>query len=507
MYDLIIKNGTILDGTGGEPFCADVAVKDGKIVCVAPDLTDAAQIIDATGLTVTPGFIDSHSHSDSAIMNNPDQKEKIEQGITFSLSGQCGGSAAPTRRGDTVTTFGAFMEKAEQIPQGSNLANFVGHGSLRRTVMGTELRDPTAEEMAKMKELLRDALENGAMGLSFGLIYTPGCYAKTEELKELARVAGEYKALVVAHIRNEGDTLIEAVDEFMSVIKESGCRGIFSHHKAAYRTNWGKVKTTLHMLDEANASGMDVYCDVYPYIASHTSLSARFIPKELLAGGASALAKILSDPIRRDELKKYNIEKAQFGDTLDWVMIASCKNHPEYEGLRVPEIAAMRGCDVYDAVFDMIRDSGNVCQACYFSMCEEDVETVLAYPRAMICTDSGVAGGRSVFHPRLKASFPRVLGRYVREKQIASLPEMIRKMTSMPAHVYNLTSKGLIREGYDADICIFDADKIIDRSDFTDCVQKNEGLNYVLLSGEIVVEDAVHNGKRLGKVHRAERCR
>ena len=505
MYDLIIKNGTIIDGTGSEPYCADVAIKDEKIACIGANLTDSTQIIDATGLTVTPGFIDSHSHSDSAIINNPDQKEKIEQGITFSLSGQCGGSAAPSRRGDTITIFGEFMAKAEQIPQGSSLATFVGHGSLRRTVMGTELRDPTAEEMAKMKELLRDALENGAMGLSFGLIYTPSCYAKTEELKELARVAGEYKALVVAHIRNEADTLVEAVEEFLSVIKDSGCRGVFSHHKAAYKNNWGKVKTTLKMIDDANASGMDVYCDVYPYIASHTSLSTRFIPKELHAGGAAGLVKLLSDPAEREKLKV--LYKAILGDKLDWILIASCKNHPEYEGLRLPEIAALRGCDNYDAAYDLIRDSGNVCQACYFSMCEEDVKTVLAHPRAMICTDSGVAGGKTVFHPRLKASFPRTLGRYVREEHVTSLPEMIRKMTSLPAHVYNLSGKGMIREGYDADICIFDAEKIIDKSDFTDCVQKNEGLNYVLVAGEVVVEDAEHNGKRLGKVYRAERCR
>ncbi len=505
MYDLIIKNGTVIDGSGSAPYSADIAVKEGKIVCIGSNLTDAEQIIDASGLTVTPGFIDSHSHSDSAIMNNPDQLEKIEQGITFSIGGQCGGSAAPYRKGDTIHTMGEFLANAADVPQGSNISVFVGHGTLRRMVMGTELRAPTPAELEKMKDLLREGIEHGAMGISFGLIYTPSCYAQTDELIELAKVAGEYNALVVAHIRNEGDKLIEAVEEFMSVIKASGTRGVFSHHKAPYKTNWGKVKTTLKMIDDANASGMDVYCDVYPYIASHTSLSARFIPKELHAKGAAGLVELLSDPAQRAELKEINIKKS--GTDLNWVLVASCKNHPEYEGLRIPEIAALRGTDGHDAVFDLIRDSGNVCQACYFSMCEEDVETVLAHPRAMICTDSGVAGGRTVFHPRLKATFPRVLGRYVREKKITTLPEMIRKMTSMPAHVYNLSGKGLIKEGYDADICIFDAEKIIDRSEFTDCVQKNEGLNYVLVAGEVVVEDAVHNGKRLGKVVPAERCK
>lgn len=514
MFDLIIKNGKVIDGTGSPAFSADVAVQDGKIARIGYHLGEAKQVIDAAGLVVTPGFIDSHSHSDSTILDFPDQVEKQEQGVTTSIGGQCGIGPAPVSRDadpatcrvidgfgkitDVYRTMGTFLETAGKVSFGSNLATFVGHSALRRAVMGTENRVPTAEELEKMKAYLRDGMEHGALGVSFGLIYTPSCYAETPELIELAKVVAEYNGLVSAHIRNEGDYLIRSLDEFLTVIRMSGARGVYSHHKAMGKENWGKVTHTIRMLEQANAEGMEVYCDAYPYTASYTSMAARFIPKEYLANGFDALKAALTDPAKRAEFTRRNINT--WGEDLNWVMIAICKNHPEYIGRLLPEIAAERGEQPYDTVYNLIIESENACGANFFTTCEEDVQMVMAYPRTMICTDSEVVGNRQFYHPRLRASFPRALARYVREFKTVTLTEMIRKMTSMPAAVYGLRSKGLIAEGFDADICIFDPDKIADQADFKDQSKRAVGLNYVLIAGEVVVEDAVYNGKRLGKV-------
>lgn len=504
MYDLIIQNGNIIDGTGKPAFVSDVAIKGGKIVRIAPNLTGGKESIDATGLTVTPGFIDSHSHSDNALKDYPDVMEKIEQGITTSISGQCGGSVAPTKE----EGMDAFLDTYKDNLYGSNTAILVGHSNLRRVVIGPGDKEPSREEMEAMKALLRDGLEHGALGLSFGLIYSPGCYAKTPELIELAKVVKEYDGIIVAHIRNEGKNVVEATAEFIEVARQSGTRAVVSHHKSAggktgpdgRKANWGKVKETLKMIEEANQEGIEIYCDVYPYIATHTSMFTTFMPKEYRVGGTEGVIEVLSNPEMRERIKE--IDKAIWGEEADlsWIQVARCKGYPEYEGMRVNEIAKLRGTDVYDAVFDMIRDSENVCTACYFTMCEEDVETVMAYPRTMIGTDASVAKDQNVYHPRTRGTFPRTLGRYVRERHVTSLEEMIRKMTSLPASVYELHTKGLIKEGMDADLCIFDADRIIDHASFTACHERAEGLNYVILGGEVVVEDAIYNGKRKGKL-------
>ena len=516
MYDIIIQNGTVIDGSGMPPYYADIAIRDGKIARIGKGLIGGAQteIIDARGLAVTPGFIDSHSHSDSAVLPYPDQREKIEQGITTSIGGQCGGSPAPIsrdvkpdstemigsygRRVEIMKTMGSFLGIAKDVPQGANIAILVGHGNLRKAVMGMENRAPTAEELEKMKALLREGLEAGALGVSFGLIYPPSCYAQTDELIEIAKVAGEYHAIVAAHIRNESEALIKSVEEFITVVRESGARGVISHHKAAGREHWGKIHTTLRLIEQAADAGVDIFCDVYPYIASSTSLASRFIPKECFTGGNAGIVKLLSDPVERQKIKERNIRTRGWDQSM--VFITGCPAYRQYEGKFLPEIAELHGKDVHETALDLICDSKNNVRACYFTMCEEDVETVLAHPRAMVGTDSGVAGSSACYHPRLRGTFPRVLGRYVRERGVTTLPEMIRKMTSMPAAVYELSGKGLLREGFDADICIFDPDQIIDRADFIHCHERAEGLHYVLLGGEVVVENAVYRDKRNGRV-------
>ncbi len=512
MYDLIIKNGKIIDGTGSPAYRADLAVSNGKIVRIDRGITGGKKVIDAAGLVVTPGFIDSHSHADLGLLAYPEQTQKIQQGITTSIGGQCGFSRAPLSRdadpsvpigtygtkGEVLGTMGRFLDTVKDIPLGANSAVFVGHDAIRRAVMGAENRAPSTEELERMKQLLRDGIEHGAMGVSFGLTYPSSGYAKIDELIELAKVAAENNALVAAHIRDEGDQLVRSTAEFLSILKASGARGIHSHHKAMGNNNWGKVSHTLRMMDQANEEGVDVYCDVYPYCASNTDLIDRFIPQELHSEGAESILKLLESPQKREELRQRNIDK--WGEDLSWVLITRSKLFPDHPDKRIPELAALCGKDPYDVVFDLIQSQPTI-TGNYFMVCEEDLELVMAHPRAMICTDAGVSAPNSaVAHPRMVGSFPRVLGRYVRERKVVSLPEMIRKMTAMPAAVYGLTGKGLLAEGFDADICIFDPDTIIDRATFSERTLKAEGLNYVLLGGEVVVEDAVFNGKCMGKL-------
>jgi len=497
MFDLIIKNANIIDGTGKDAYVADIAIKDGKIAVVGKVTDTADEIIDATGLTVTPGWIDSHSHSDKTMISAPDQREKVEQGITFSVTSNCGTSQAPIMNGMTM---GDFLNKVDLIPQGSSASVFIGHNTLRSAVMGKVNRQPTADEMEKMKALLREGLEAGALGMSFGLYYIPGCYATIDECIELARVVAEHGKLITSHVRNEADGLIEAVEEFLTIARESGCRAVFSHHKAMDRANWGKVKDTLAIIDKAVSEGVDAYQDVYPYIASSTTVMARFVPKMFHPDGTKDAVSLLYSKEKCEEIKAHWIKK--WGNDLSWVLVISCGEHKEYVGKNVNEIAEMMGyTDRYEAVFDIIRLSNGGAQACFFMMCEEDLEYVLSHPRTMICTDD-VASGNNIYHPRLRASFPRAIAKYVREKNVLTLPEMIRRMTSLPAHVYHLDTKGRIEEGFDADLCIIDPENITDCADFVNCTLHNKGLEYVIINGKKVLEKNNYNGTRAGKVYR-----
>ncbi len=494
MYDLLIQNGTVIDGSGEAGFLADVAVENGKIVAVGQHLGAARQVLDATGLTVTPGFIDSHSHADSAIVPYSGQIEKVEQGITTSIGGQCGSTPYPARDEEKLVKMSEFLHRAKEIPQGANIATFAGHRSIRKAVMGLANRAATAEELEQMKSLLQDAMDAGAMGISFGLIYAPSCFAETEELIALAKVAKENGGMVSAHIRSESDRLEEAVAEFITVIKASGARGVLSHHKSCGFKNHGKVKHTLKMMEEANREGYDIYCDVYPYIAARTSLSATFVPRDYRDGN---LLTYLQDPVIRAHFREVGI--ATYGEDLSWVMLNVCQYDPAYSGKTMDVIAEMHGKDQWDTLFDILEVHPGCC-ACFFSQNEEDMKRVMSWESAMICTDSGVAGKNTFYHPRLRGSFPRALGRYVREQKVVSLPEMIRKMTSLPAKVYDLESKGYLRVGYDADICVFDAEKIIDCATYTDPSQRAEGLNWVIVGGAVAAENAVATGAKAGKV-------
>ena len=494
MFDTIIKNGTIIDGSGSPGYRADIAIKNGKIVLISDNISDDARYIDASGLIVAPGFIDSHSHADAKILQFPQQHEKLEQGITTSIAGQCGGSAAPS----VDFSFGSFLHNVAECELGANFLCFVGHGTIRKAIMGDRGDSPTPEEMFKIESLLRECFEHGAAGLSFGLFYAPGCYATTEEAVRLARIAAEYHKPISAHIRSESDELIEATSEFIAIAKESGARSILSHHKSVQRRNWGKTQQTLKLLDDAILDGVDIYCDVYPYCATSTRFSQAFVPHQWRAGGTAALLAAINDQ-EKNTINKEHIYKIN-GQDFSWIIINNCNNHEDVVGLRLDEIAAKWNMDPYDTAMKLIVDSNDQCNASFFSICEADFKRVLCWDRSMICTDSGMAGQLQMHHPRMTGSFPRAIGRYVRQQSVVSMEAMINKMTGLPADVYNIRNKGYIKVGYDADICIFDPNSIIDQADFVDCKKKAKGLNYVLVDGKIVVEDAIYNGVCLGKV-------
>ena len=501
MFDLVIKNATIVDGTGNTPYLSSVGIKDGKIAKIASDLTGEKEI-DATGLTLTPGFIDSHSHSDRTTFVCPDQKEKIEQGITYAITGQCGFSSAPSfsKKENRIITVEEFLVKASDEKQGSNSSMLIGHGALRSAVMGNVNKKASAEELEQMKNLLRNGIRAGAKGLSFGLIYVPGCYSDTYECIELAKVVKEEGGILASHIRDENDFVIEAVEEYLEIIKSSGARAVFSHHKSAGVKNWGKVRKTIKMIEDAISEGYDIYFDVYPYIASGTTLSTTFISRQFHPLGCDNVVKLLDDSEIVSKLKAWAKEK--WGESYSWILIRDCVGHKEYEGKTLDEVSAMLGtANGFDAGLELIKMANGGVTACFFSMCEDDVEFLLKHPRGMVCTDSAVIVNNQRCHPRLVGTFPRVLGNYVREKSVTSLPEMIRKITSLPAHVYSLKNKGLIKEGYDADICIFDYKIIKDNATYIDCHLKNQGLNYVILNGQIVVENNIYNGIKAGKVY------
>jgi len=487
MYDILIRNGLVLDGTGGPGLRAHVAVTDGKIVRVARVLEgEAKTVIDAAGRVVTPGFIDSHSHSDGKFFTCPEQTEKVEQGITTVVGGHCGGSVCGANAAE-------FLDGARGAQLGVNMALLIGHGTLRRAVMGADNRKPIHDELERMKGMLADAMEHGALGVSFGMIYAPGCFAQTDELVEMATVAARYGGVAAIHLRSEGPQLVRAVEEFIAVVRASGVRGIISHHKAAgLQENWGKVHTTMAMVEQANREGAEIYFDAYPYDAASSTFSGGFIPREWRSGGVQAMLARMEDPGQVEEIKRNFYAKYP---NMDWLMITSCPNAHEYDGLRVGEIAAMRGQDEFETALDLVRISNDAAKCVFFSMCEADVKAVLANPRTMIGTDGSVGMTGRSFHPRVRGAFPRAIGRYVRELGVVTLPEMIRKMTSMPAAVYGLSSKGLVWEGFDADLCIFDPDKLIDRADYTRPTLRCEGLDYVIVGGKVAAVDAVSTGQ------------
>ena len=520
-YDILIENGYIIDGTGNPWFRADIGVIGDGIEAIGRlGGADSERRIDARELVVAPGFIDIHSHSDYTVLIDPRVESKVRQGVTTEVVGNCGSSAAPMNSevrayrekymratlGEEFEfnweTMGDFLNLVDAGGASFNVVALVGQGTVRQNVMDHEDRPPTDTELKAMRKLVAKAMEDGAWGMSTGLIYTPSCYADTDEIVELAKFAAEYGGVYFSHIRGEGETLLEAVKEAIEIGERAGVPVEIAHFKASGREHWGKTKESLRLVEEGRKRGVDVTFDQYPYIASSTGLAA-LLPHWAQEGGAERLLERLSDPETRRK-----IAEGPATVTRDWdsVMVALAKNHPQYEGKTITEIAGLEGKDPMDMVFDLLLAEEAQVSIVSFGMSEDDVRRVIRSPNMMVGSDGRAVAPRGILgkgkpHPRYYGTFPRVIGHYVREG-VLTLQEAVRKMTSMPAQRLGLPDRGLLREGFKADITLFDPQTVKDEATFTDPHRFASGIPYVIVNGTIVVDDSEHTGALPGKALR-----
>ncbi|MGI8552848.1 MAG: N-acyl-D-amino-acid deacylase family protein [Dehalococcoidia bacterium] len=483
-YDLIIRGGTVYDGTGAEGVQADVGVRSDRIVTVGVIPEHGASELDATGLAVAPGFVDVHAHDDFAILADPEIPFKVMQGVTTDIVGNCGSGVVPFEAGlarfqrmnpDANPApwdgFAGYMQRVEQAGPSLNIAVLMGHGSLRRGAMGLERRAPTGDELERMRAWVREGIVAGAVGLSTGLIYEPGRYAETEEIIALAREMHPNGGLYATHMRNEGDRLLDAVREAIRIGEEAGVPIQISHHKATGQANWGRVRDSIALIESARGRGLDVTADQYPYTASSTAFAAV-------------------------------VQNGSVGKTVppEGVLIASAPAHPEYEGQSLAALADRFDLPVEEAGRRLLDEEGEALFVVLFSMDEGDVRTVLAHPTTMIGSDGVPAGGKP--HPRLYGTFPRVLGRYVREEHVLDLPSAIHRMTGLPATKFRLQDRGVLCAGAYADLVVFNPATIRDTATYEEPLHYPEGIAAVYVNGVAVARDGQHTHARPGRVVR-----
>jgi len=482
-FDLLIRNGAIIDGTGAPSFPADIAIRGDRIVAIGDDLGAARRVVDVSGLSVAPGFIDVHAHDDAAVLSTP-MDFKLMQGVTTDIVGNCGAGVAPLDESRTLTipgvqnvlgslpeitwqTFGEYMSAVAKARPAINVGCFVPHGPVRHRHLRMERRAPDGRELAAMREDVEEGMTAGALGLSTGLIYPPGAFAATGEIIELAKGAAKHGGIYMSHIRNESERLLEAVVEAITIGREAGLPVEISHHKASDPPNFGKTVDSIALIERERDGGLDVTFDAYPYTAASTIMA-------IVIGQAA-------------------------GRDIDGVMAASVRGRPEWEGKSLTELGEMLGVSPMEAGRRVVsEDPGAV--AVFWAMDEPDVQRVMSHPQCMIGSD-GIPSPTGKPHPRLYGTFPRVLGPYVRDHRLFSVEEGVRKMTSLPAQRMNLPKRGQLREGWFADIVVFDPDRIVDRATYEDPRQYPEGIDYVVVNGEVAAErgrqTALHSGRLL----------
>jgi N-acyl-D-amino-acid deacylase len=531
VLDLVLENGRLVDGTGNPWFFGDVGIKDGKIVEVGRVNQRGLETIDAGGWVVSPGFIDGHCHSDLMVLDDPGSEIKLQQGVTTEVVGNCGMTPAPFApqnldllrtyvepvlgstgqewRWETVEQYFDALTEAEPS---ENVATYVGHGTLRIAVMGFENRPASGEELDRMKGLLDEALQAGAIGLSLGLMYAPGSYTPREELAELCSVLSRYGGLLATHIRGEGNSLIPSVEEVIWIAEKSGVPLQISHLKAAGGGNWGSVTRAMELIERARSRGLDVTCDVYPYTAGSTSLTT-LLPPWTLEGGVSRTLGRLGDPASRKRIKAELGQEQDNWDNLvastgwDSVYVSSLsKDHDaKLAGKNVVEVSESRGIDPEDCMMDLLLEQDGKVSIVFFHMAGSDVEQVIGWERSLIASDS-LHDQAEKPHPRLYGTFPHVLARYVREKKLLSLEEAVRKLTSFPARRFNLGKRGLIAPGYAADLVVFDPETIQDTSTYEDPKHYPEDISHVLVNGTRALESGAlletGEGKVIGRENR-----
>ena len=493
-FDLLITNARVVDGSGNPWFRSDVGIKDGRIARLGRiNPADARQTIDARGQIVAPGFIDVHTHVES-IYSLPAAENFIRMGVTTLVTGNCGGSTVNVAQ---------FLGRIKEKPLAVNIATLIAHGSVRREAMGLDDRAPTPEEMKKMEALVEQGMKDGAVGLSTGLIYVPGTYAKTDEITNLARVAARYGGIYATHMRNEGERVADAIRESIQIGEQAGLPVEISHFKISSRKLWGQTPMTLGLVREARARGLMVTVDQYAYTASSTSLDSR-LPGWLRAGGLDVARKRLADQATRERVvneMKEGLKRSGFKD-FSYAMVASYEPDRSFNGKSISEITKqVRGKkDIRNQIEQIIAmyEAGGAGMV-YHGMNEDDVQRIMREPFTMIASDSGVRQqDESVPHPRGYGNNVRVLGRYVRELQIISLEDAIRKMTSLPAQTFGFRDRGMVREGFAADLTIFDDKTVADRATFDKPHQYPVGISYVIVNGELVFANEQMTGGRPG---------
>jgi N-acyl-D-amino-acid deacylase len=535
-YDLVIQGGFIVDGSGCQAFRADVGISNSKIARIGSiDPENGTSLIEAQGHVLAPGFIDIHSHSDITLIVNPKAESKVRQGVTTEVVGNCGGSAAPlkglavdqeAKRYGVKADWKRFSKYFEKLEEGVavNVVSLAGHGTIRQCVMGMEDRAPTSIELDEMKVLVDEAMSDGAFGLSSGLVYPPGRYADTSELVELCRVVAKFGGLYASHIRGERETILEALREAIEIGERGGVAVQISHHPAKIGA-WGRSVDTLAMMDEASNRGVDVTCDMHPYIGGSTSLSA-LLPPWAQAGGSSKIVERLKMLGEREKIRVDMLEEKIPGPgpcglvkrgMWEKILISS---YPEEWpiGRSIREIAVEKGVDPFTVYFDLLAGSRAVGSVVGFYYNEEDIRNVLKYSKSMIGSDGyalapyGILGGGRN-HPRSYGTFPMVLRKYVRglsrpelvydeAAKVVSLEEAVMKMTSMPAKKLKLANRGLIKVGYWADIVVFDPETVADTASYLDPYKYPVGIGHVLVNGVPVIRDGEHTGSLPGKVLR-----
>jgi len=529
-FDTLLTGGLVLDGTGAPGIRADVGIRGDRIAAIG-DLSQAQAGVrlDATGLHLAPGFIDIHTHSDVSISWDTGQASALAMGVTTQVVGNCGLSLGFATDGPNFAfekrwlsphgarirwkTYDEFLSQVEASGLATHFIPLAGHGTLRKRVMGMQERPPAADDMVQMRRELEAALQAGVWGFTSGLEYPPSSYADEDELTELCAVVAEYGGFYATHLRNEGDTLVESVQEALNVAERAGLPLQLSHHKAENRANWGKVTTTLQMVEAARARGMDVQLDQYPYTAFMTALGIQILPRWALSGTQEETTARLRDPAQRGrivrELRAAHPEWADMSAGSPWhnIQIGVCRTRPEAQGCTIALLAAGADQNPLDFALDLIAETGGGVSAVNFAMREEDIATVMRCPWTSIGSDAvgthpDGSNGQDQIHPRTYGTFPRVLGRYVRELGLLTEAEAIHKMTGLPAARLGLQDRGRIAPGWAADLTLYDPATVGDAATFARPHQYAHGIETVLVSGRIAYTAGHPTEARAGAVLR-----
>lgn len=526
-FDLLIKNGYVFDGLGNEPIQVDIGIRGTFIQKIGKIHSSKGKtVIDANGLAVCPGFIDIHEHTDIGLLVNPKAESAVHQGTTTLVSGNCGSSPFPIAEEIfdelkdnlkeqfdldlTWTDIQGFFSRIEEQGTAVNYSSLVGHGDVRGASMGFNDRPPKPEEMDKMKQMVEENIKAGAFGLSTGLEYAPGCYARPDEITELCKVTARLGGIYATHMRDEGDHLLESLDESIETAKQAGISLQISHLKVAYPRNWHKIADALRKVEEARNGGVPIFCDRYPYTAGSTGLSFYF-PSWARQGTTEEFLARLKDPTLESKIRSHVVEQEKKLGSWDKVVISGVvtEKNRRFEGKNVLEGAKELGKEPYDFMRDLLIEENNRVGMVIFMMNEENLKKILSHPLVGVGSDGSAIAphgplGRGKPHPRHYGTFPRVLGKYVREEKIIPLPEMLKKITSIPAKKFGFEKRGILQNGFFADIVIFDRDRIIDTATWTDPHQFPRGVEYVIVNGTAVIQQGEHTGNLPGMVLRKQ---